>query len=735
MANGFFDDEGDINQLPPEEQMTNADEALAQQINEVLIEEDEGKFNGVLTSHIVDTINSRYEYSKRNRDSDENRWLDAYQNFRGLYSKNVRFSEQEKSRVFVKVTKTKVIAAYGQLVDVLFGTDKFPISIKPTKVPEGASEYVHFASEGAPQAEGAGIPANAIEETMPEVNPYDVGFEGDGVEVPKGAMFSDITAGIKRVLLGKNKENATKFKEGTGIMGEPQLKPAADAAMRMEKLIHDQIQESNGATSLRSALFEATLLGTGIIKGPFTYEKTLHRWTYDPETKQRSYTPHKVKVPRIEFCSIFDSFPDPNANTMEECDWFIQRHKMSHSNLRALKNRPFFDMQKINEILDLPPNYNMEDWETTIQAENSTNYPSQDRYEVLEYWGTMSKKDLEKAGMSFGEDFTNIEEVQINAWICYNKLIRIVLNPFTPKRIPYLAFCYEKDPYNFFGIGVAENMSDSQQIMNGHMRMAIDNLRLAGNMVFDVDENALVPGQSMEVYAGKVFKRAAGAPGQAVFGIKFPNTAPENMQIFDKFRQLADESTGIPSYAHGQTGVMSTTRTAAGMSMLMGAASLNVKTVVKNVDDFLLKPLGEAMFQWNMSFYEGDLDIIGDLEVEAGGAASLMQNEIRSQRLTAFGQLLANPAIAPFVKIPAYIKAFVESLELDPEEFINDDNQAKIYAQLIGAAGGLKGPEMGAMGQPGMGQVGGIPAPAMPGEEQFSGTPQPQGTENPGPPA
>ena len=74
--------------------------------------------------------------------------------------------------------------------------------------------------------------------------------------------------------------------------------------------------------------------------------------------------------------------------------------------------------------------------------------------------------------------------------------------------------------------------------------------------------------------------------------------------MFDKFRQLADEQTGIPSYSHGQTGVQSMTRTASGMSMLLGAASLNIKTVIKNLDDFLLKPLGEAYFQWNMQFLE-----------------------------------------------------------------------------------------------------------------------------------
>jgi hypothetical protein len=65
--------------------------------------------------------------------------------------------------------------------------------------------------------------------------------------------------------------------------------------------------------------------------------------------------------------------------------------------------------------------------------------------------------------------------------------------------------------------------------MNGHARMAIDNLAIAGNLVFDVDESALVGGQSMEVYPGKIFRRQAGMPGQAIHGLKFPNTAQENI--------------------------------------------------------------------------------------------------------------------------------------------------------------------------------------------------------------
>ena len=730
MANDSLLGQMGADSLPEDEVMVNADEALAEEISTALQNEENGEeFSGTLASSIVRTVQDRYQESQRSRDVDERRWTDAYSNFRGKYAKNIKFTEREKSRVFVKVTKTKVLAGYGQLIDVLFGANKFPISIRATKVPEGAAEYTHFKMEGAPDAETGAVPVNAISTKTQQtpIDPYaknNMGYPGDGRDIHEEVRTGTVGASLGLDMEIPEEEKA-KFVEGPSKAGEPQFKPAEMAAQRMEKLIHDQIEESNGTRELRSALFEASLLGTGIIKGPFTTEKTLHRWTYDPETKERTYTPEKVKVPRIEFCSVFDAFNDPNANTMEDSEWFIQRHKLSRSQVRGLKNRPYFRTAALNQVLRMTPNYVNQDYEQQLIAENTSVVSTQDRYEVLEYWGLMDRADLIQAGIT--DDMFDkadlMEEVQVNVWICAGKLLRVVLNPFTPKRIPYLAFDYEKNPYSFFGVGIAENMEDSQKIMNGHMRMAIDNLALAGNLVFDVDENALTAGQDMEIYPGKIFKRASGVPGQSIYGIKFPNTAPENMQIFDKFRQIADESTGIPSIAHGQTGISPTTRTAAGMSMIMGASSLPVKTVVVNIDDDLLKPLGEAFFQWNMSFYEGDLDIVGDLEVKAGGANSLMQEEIKSQRLTAFGQLFSNPAVAPFIKIPAYVREFVMSLGLDPDELINDEDQAKVYAAIMGQAGGL-----GPMGAPpqqgadsGMGQTGGVPAPAMPGGDGFSG--------------
>ena len=155
------------------------------------------------------------------------------------------------------------------------------------------------------------------------------------------------------------------------------------------------------------------------------------------------------------------------------------------------------------------------------------------------------------------------------------------------------------------------------------------------------------------------------------------------------------------------------TRTASGISMLLGAASLNIKTVIKNLDDFLLKPLGEAYFQWNMQFLESDLGVEGDLEVRATGTSSLMQKEVRSQRLTTFLQTVQNPAVAPFVKINKLISELAYSLDLDPDELLNDPEEAALMAQIIGMqnAGQNAGEEAGPPGQEqaGMAGAGGIP--------------------------
>jgi len=197
--------------------------------------------------------------------------------------------------------------------------------------------------------------------------------------------------------------------------------------------------------------------------------------------------------------------------------------------------------------------------------------------------------------------------------------------------------------------------------------------------------------------------------------------------MFDKARMLADDATGIPSYSHGQTGVQGTGRTAAGISMLMGAAQLSVKGVVKNIDDYLLQPLGEAFYAFNMQF-DFDPKIKGDLEIKARGTESLMKNEVRSQRLLQLLNIAGNPNLASFVKFSVVLKELAQSMDLDAEKFINDEREAFRQAQIIREAGGMQqqqqqpqAPGLNPMDMSGGGGGNiGVGGAAVPGEQGFS---------------
>lgn len=621
---------------------------------------------------LVGNIISKWERCKVEKLPHEQRMLRQYHNFRGLYGADVVFRDTEKSRAFVKITKTKVFAAYGQIMEVLFQGNKFPLAVEPTEKPDGVAEYAHLDPQKKPTVEDKTI-----------TSPY--GWSGDGREIAPGTTYKDLLGGLddqleKAPLVAGPAYDATK---------QPQIEPAKMAAQAMEKTIHDQINESDGHIWLRKAILEMAMLGTGIVKGPFSVEKTIHKWKTNKDTGEKTYDPQFVKVPSMSWCSVWDFYPDPDAKTMKQAEYVIERHKLSRSDLRALAQRPFFRKDAIARVLENAPNY-VDQWYEYKLRDAPVNV-SRARYEVLEYWGIVDKKLVTEYGVDLGVEFEDLDEVQVNVWLCNHEILRCVLNPFTPANIPYHVAPYEEHEYQIWGVGVGENMEDSQEIMNAFARLAIDNAVLAGSLVFDIDEQSLVPGQDMKIYPGKIFRRQGGNAGQAVYGLKFPNTATDNMAIFDRFRQLADESTGLPSYSHGQTGVTSTTRTSSGLSMLMGAAALNIKGVIKNIDDFILQPLGESYFFWNMQF-NPDPAIQGDLNIKARGTSGLMAKEIRSQRLMQFLQIGAgNPALAPFVKFEHILKELAQSLDLDPNEVCNDPTMAAIYASIIGAAGGMGG--------------------------------------------
>jgi len=673
---------------------------------------DEEGFSG---DSLITYIQERYTRSEESRRADESRWLRAYRNYRGIYGPDVQFTETEKSRVFIKVTKTKTLAAYSQIAEVLFSNNKFPLSVDPTVLPDGVLADVHSdpkeMAAGGASAMPTEIPFGENSANIPK------GFDLDTLEQMLGSMKDDL-------------KDLPNLKAGPGVTPSSMtFSPATVAAKKMEKKIHDQLDETGASKHLRSTAFEMALFGTGVMKGPFAVNKEYASWD-----ETGSYKPLIKTVPEASHVSLWNFYWDPDATNTDECQYVIERHKMSRTQLRGLKKRPHFRENVIDQIIAEGEGYIKKYWEDDLR-DYTPNF-GVERFEVLEYWGNVDLDLLEENDITVPEDMVDAGELQANIWFCNGKILRLVLNPFKPAKIPYYAVPYELNPYSLAGVGVAENMDDTQTLMNGFMRMAVDNAVLSGNLVFEVDETNLVPGQDLSVYPGKVFRRQGGAPGQALFGTKFPNVSQENLQLFDKARQLADESTGLPAFSYGQTGVSGVGRTASGISMLMNAASGSIKTVIKNLDDYLLGPIGQAFFNFNMQF-DFDPEIKGDLEVSAKGTESLMANEVRSQRLMQFLQIASQPSLMPFAKFPYIIREIAKSMDLDPDKVTNNMDEAMRQATLMQQNSPTPPPE--AAGQPPQGVAGppgvadmtgggggniGVGTPPAPQEQGFSGNVQ-----------
>ena len=187
---------------------------------------------------------------------------------------DMSFTEAEKSRIFVKVTKTKVLAAYGQITDVLFANNSFPLSIEPTELPEKVAEAVHFDPQQQQQAPSS---------------PY--GFPGDGNELQPGDTLNTLMDRLGP--LSDPLSEIDGVKEGAGATpSSATFYPAMLAAKKMEKKIKDQLEESSASKHLRSSAFEMALFGTGIMKGPFAVEKEYANWNddgeYDPNLQART---------------------------------------------------------------------------------------------------------------------------------------------------------------------------------------------------------------------------------------------------------------------------------------------------------------------------------------------------------------------------------------------------------------------------------------------------------------
>ena len=468
----------------------------------------------------------------------------------------------------------------------------------------------------------------------------------------------------------------------------------------MSEAIADQAIESNLEGKMKDAIMEQVIFGTGAMKaGTLKVEKD-HKWIKTDEGFNLVY--EESPMPEMEAVSIFDLYPDPYATSVDDMRNIFRRHIISRQEFVDLKDYPGFNRDQIDYCIEEYPDgnhYEEQHEKDRREIANINDYETKTKkFEVTEFWGSINGYELAEVGVEFDDDEDLSLEYQANIWFTEDKIIKAQLNPLPGGVIPYFIFPYEKNPHAFWGTGVPRMMRDSQNTMNAATRIYLDNVALSSGPMVEVNTDIMASGEDpTELYPWRVFLREGGDGNQPMVRFYQPQSnSPALVSVIELFRRFADETTALPSYTHGQT-QSSLNRTATGISILMSNANIVLKSVIKNIDDYLTKPMIRSLYDWNMTWNENEM-VKSDMRVVARGSTALIQKEVQSQRLLQFLSLINNPIDAQMVDREKLLTDIAKSLDIDPDEVIKSQeelmNEQALQQAILASQQGGEGNEV-----------------------------------------
>jgi hypothetical protein len=216
--------------------------------------------------------------------------------------------------------------------------------------------------------------------------------------------------------------------------------------------------------------------------------------------------------------------------------------------------------------------------------------------------------------------------------------------------------------------------------MNTATRIWLDNMALSSGPMVEVNTDLLAAGEDpTDIHPWRVFLREGGDGSMPAVRWYQPVANANGLnQIVEIFRRFADETTSLPSYTHGEQ-TQGLNKTATGMSMLMGAANIALKSTIKNIDDFLIEPMIESLFHFNMEFGPNEKSK-GDLRIVARGSTSLVQKEIQSQRLLQFLSIVGEDQ-SGVIKRTQLLRDIASSMDIEPDDIIKTEEQVALEQQ------------------------------------------------------
>lgn len=591
------------------------------------------------------TLRARYTEYDKARSSAEQQWLKNVRQYIGEYDSNILSAlKPEQSRAYPKITRVKVLSIVARLHALLF--------------PAGEKNW---SVESSPQP----------------------------------MLPSDKLAEVLLKWAGENPGATTTQDEMDRLV----KLTADDIAARMQKAIDDQLADASLSGTcdyqalVRNVMFSGVLYGCGVLKGPMTVSEEGAMIDVDEAGNPRVNT-QTVYRPFFEVVPVWDYYPDFSAKSFDQMDGQFQRHVYSSHSVSQLAKRDDYMTDMVSEYLRENPsgNYQKKGYETELNQmskESTQTQPGEsNKYELIEYWGTVTGHDLRGAGIDVAD--SELAKTAIACvWLLGDKVIKVAKSPYPDTAAMYHQFVFEDNEVDLMGSGLPAVMRDSQLGISSFTRMLTDNAAsvCGPNVEVDVEQlSASVNPTSITPF--KVWAKDNSSPNgaRAVQNISFDSHIPELLQAINLMREFADTETFVSAMNGGDFENVSgeALRTNGNMSMALATAALPFKDIVRNYDKFT-KSVINSLIQWNLLYNARRDQLRGDLRPIPRGASSLMAKEVRAVSLDQLDATLT-PEQRIYINEEALLKERLSVRDLPLDKLLATPEEVKQRKDAAAAA-------------------------------------------------
>ena len=450
---------------------------------------------------------------------------------------------------------------------------------------------------------------------------------------------------------------------------------AEERAEAMQKEIDDQLMECDYNSEVRKMIHDAAVLGTGVLKGPVVTNRIRKAWQpmIDAQGEQvqviemvEELTPASTRVdPR-------NVWPDPGCGEdIHNGKGIYERDLMTAKQVRELAKQPGHMKEQLRQILEEGPKQSATMVEITDEQKREQ---YRNLYEVWTYWGEVDHEDLECAGVNVGEK-DELRSISGCVVFINNVVVKAFLNPLETGDIPYDFYPWEKVSASVWGFGVPYLMRAQQKVLNAAWRQMMDNAGVSSGPQIVVKPGVIQPADKQwQLSSRKIWYATDDIDDvrKAFTAFEFNSHQNELAQIIEMAGKLADEETGMPMMMQGEKG--SAPDTVGGMQMLMNAANVVLRRLVKQFDDYITKPHIRRYYDYNMMYNDKE-EIKGDYNIDARGSSALLIRDIQNQ---AFMNLLAagaNPVYGIYLDNEKLFKKALQAQHVDPAEVFKSDEE------------------------------------------------------------